>query len=257
MAGGTGGGWEAPPRWAWVVMVVGVVALLVLTPMAARRGGGAAADTSRTAAPATTSAAPTTPAEPEDGGGVQVAVLGGSYVAGDGTSTPWPELLATQQSWEVTAFAAEGGGFVAEVQPGTTIGTRVDAVVEAAPDVVVVVGGRDDIRQEPGVVQPAAREVVTRLREGLPDATVLVVGALWSGDPLGFLTTIDNALRGVATELRVPFADARGEAWLDGGDEPLTTPDGAQLTEAGNRVVAERVGAALLAAGVPAGASAG
>ena len=257
MAGGLGTGWGAPPRWAWVVMVVGVVALLVLTPLAVRRGTVPAAEPGPVAGPGTTSAAPTSSAATStsaavEGTSVEVAVLGGSYVGTD-AATDWPQVLGTQNGWEVTSFAADGSGFVADEESVTAIGARVDRVVAAEPDVVVLVGGRDDVEQPPSVVQEAAQDVLTRLRAGLPEATVLVVGVLWAGEPVGFLTTIDNALRGVAARAGVPFADARGEGWLDGGDEPLTTPDGGQLTEAGEQVVAERVGSALITAGVPAG----
>jgi len=252
MVGGLGSGWGTPPRWAWVVMVVGVVALLVLTPLALRRGTVPASATDAGDLPRSTSPTGTTAAE-TGGAGLQVAVLGGSYVAAEGTGTAWPELLGTQEGWEVTSFAVDGSGFVVEAEPGSTLGARVDEVVAAEPDVVVVAGGRDDVRQAPSVVQPAALDVVTRLRSELPEATVLVVGVLWAGQPVGYLTTIDNALRGVAAEAGVPFADARGEAWLDAGDEALTTPDAGGLTAAGHQLVADRVGAALRAAGVPVG----
>ena len=268
MVGGLGSGWGTPPRWAWVVMVAGVVALLVLTPLAVRRGAvdPASADTGRPVAPTSSppsGASPSAGAEtagtsaertgtgPTAGDDVEVAVLGGSWVAAGDDEEGWPELLAEQTGWSVTSFAVEGGGFVEEAEAGTTLGARVDEVVAAAPDVVVVAGGRDDVAQPPGVVQPAARDVLDQLSTGLPDATVLVVGVLWAGEPAGYLTTIDNALRGVAGETGAAFADARGEGWLDAAGEPLTSADGGQLTSAGEEVLADRVGAALATAGVP------
>jgi lysophospholipase L1-like esterase len=117
---------------------------------------------------------------------------------------------------------------------------------------VVVEGGHDDYDQPPSVVQPAARDVLTRLRAGLPTAKLLVVGVLWPGRPAGYVTTINTALGGVAGEVGAPFADALGEGWLVVTGEPLTSPDGTHLTTAGHQLVAQRVGAALVAAGIPA-----
>ena len=184
VVGGLGSGWGTPPRWAWVVMVAGVVALLVLTPRALRRGtvdpasSGAGDPAAASSSSSPTGAGPIGTAGAETAGeDVQVAVLGGSLVAAPDGAEGWPVLLGEQTGWSVTAYAVEGGGLVEEAEPDTT-------------------------------------------------------------------------LRGVAGEAGVPFADARGEGWLDDAVLPLTTAYGTRLSDAGDRVVAERVGAALTAAGV-------
>jgi lysophospholipase L1-like esterase len=257
-----GTGWGTPPRWAWVVMVVGLVTLVVLTPIAMRRGTVPAGSVGFPAATPTTGAVPESPsATPTSGAPTgdrpTIAVLGDSFTADADPATgpagtEWPELLAQQYPWTVTAFAADGSGFVTEDAPGTAFLARAEQVIAAQPDVVVVAGGHDDVDQPPGVLVPAARQVLTRLRAGLPDARLLVVGVLWSGQPAGYVTADNNALRGLAAEVGAPFADAFGEGWLTAAGQPLVTPDGAHPTAAGQAVIAQHIGAALVAAGVPA-----
>lgn len=245
-------GLPTAPRWAWVTIVVGLIVLVVLTPIAVRRGAVPATGLAQSqGGPRATAASPAAAAR------VDIAALGGSFTAGSamdsGQQSEWPALLTAQQPWTVTPFAVSGAGFVHEDVPGTAIGSQVDRVIAAAPDVVVVAGGHDDARESPAAVQAAARDVLTRLHTGLPDAKLVVIGVLWPGQPAGFVTTINNRLRDLAGEVGATFVDALSEGWLNGSDPPLIGIDGVHPTDEGQAALAEHIGNALLAAGVPGG----
>lgn len=151
-------------------------------------------------------------AEPRDGLPPRLAFLGDSLTYGIGA--PPGEGYAWQTAdllgWPVVAVdGVPGSGYVA-TGLGDPMPARVGDVVAAAPDVVVVVGGNNDVFRghDADAVGRAARELLDGLVTGLPDAEVVVVGPFPNlvDDP-GARAEVRDAVRRAAEET--------GVVWLD------------------------------------------
>jgi lysophospholipase L1-like esterase len=253
-------GLERPPAWAIAALVLGLIAIGIMTPLAMRRGVVpadviAAARASESAA-AVASAAARTAAAAAQAARVDIAALGDGYTAGSamdsGERSEWPALLGATHPWDVTRFAAGGTGFIAGRDTGTDFAARVPGIIAAKPDVVVVEGGHDDAGSPPAEVEAAARAVMTDLRAGLPDAKIVVLGVLWPDSAPGPVFAIDDSLQAVTAEIGGVFVDALRDGWFSGGNRRLIGSDGTNPTDEGHAALAQRIGDALSAAGVPA-----
>jgi len=132
---------------------------------------------SPTAAP---TAAPGVPA----GDGPIVAFYGDSYTLGTGASDPslrWSTQIAESRGWREVNPSVNGLGFVNN--RGTYgAGDLPDQIIAVQPDIVFVTMGLNDNFS----YARAATEIETqiaidlgRLREGLPDARIIVVEPFW------------------------------------------------------------------------------
>ncbi|WP_166509569.1 SGNH/GDSL hydrolase family protein [Blastococcus sp. TF02-8] len=258
-------GFERPPWWAVALMAVCTAFLAVALPIAIERGRVPPEEVaaSRTAAGSTgssESADPSAPATPsgaeEQDARLRVAALGDAYTGGSamdsGAGHRWYELLAAQHPWEVTPYAVGGTGFVTGAAQGQAFPDRVPEIVAARPDVVVVAGGHDDVAAPVDQVEAAVRRTLGDLRAGLPDARI-VVGVFWPGRAPGPAFAVDRALRAASGEVGAAFVDPLNDGWFDGANQSLIGRDGTYPTDEGHAALAQRIGDALVAAGVPAG----
>jgi lysophospholipase L1-like esterase len=139
-------------------------------------------------------AAYTATAPPEVTRGIVDAyIVGDSFVAGTGAMTSKEHLgeqLHSYLNWDVTVDAVGGSGFVnkgvppegkAEGEVDRSLPTRIDALVAAAPDVLIVAAGRNDIYISPRTVKPVIDTYFDQVRAALPDTKIIVVGA-WHWD---------------------------------------------------------------------------
>jgi lysophospholipase L1-like esterase len=164
--------------------------------------------------------------------------------SGRGYAWQTAELL----DWPVAVVdGVSGSGFLAPGR-GRPMPERVAAVVASDPDVVVVAGGTNDAFQgyDAAAIQAAATDVLTGLRAGLPDATIVVLGpftsALVSGVPDGAAV---DAVRAAATAADldfIPASDIVGDAL----DDPLAasrllSADGLHPNEDGYAVMADEL----------------
>ena len=256
--------WNEPPLWAWIVMVVGLVALAVMLPLGLNReapAGEAAASGPRstpssTATATPTTAAPATSAAPGPDAAARVVVIGDGYTSGtaQGGLGPdgWPALvedrLATDVDADVDVTADVGAGFVATGASGLTFGGLAGTADLAAADVVVVLGSRDD---GPGIsdqVAAAAEELLAGVGQQAPEAALVVVGPVWPEDPApaGARNNRD-VIREAAAAVGATFVDPIEDAWLV--DEPeLLGPDGVYPTDAGHAYLADRLEPAVRSA---------
>ena len=253
-------GLERPPAWAIVAILAGLVAIGVMTPIALRRGAVpadviAAAQASESAA-ASSSATARKASDAAEAARIDIAVLGDSYTAGSpmdsGEQSEWPALLTAAHPWDVTRYAVGGTGFVAGRDAGTDFAARVPDIVAAKPAVVLVEGGHDDSGSSPAEVAAAASTVLTDLRTGLPDAKIIVLGVLWPGSAPTKVFAIDGSLKAVTDDVGGVFVDALRQGWFDGANGRLIGSDGTNPTDEGHAALAQRIGDALIAAGVPA-----
>jgi lysophospholipase L1-like esterase len=166
------------------------------------------------------------------------AFLGDSYVtgyvgAGLGTDG-WPARISAAFGWRELMKAVAGTGFV---NPGWTsqpIGTQVSAVIRARPGIVVIAGGHNDDRYSPSAVATAADAVLKRLRSGLPDAVLVVIGPIWQdGSPPSSIRALDDHLRRTAAAIGALFIDPIRGGWFAGSAHRYIGPDGIHPTQAG------------------------
>ncbi|HET6915319.1 MAG TPA: SGNH/GDSL hydrolase family protein [Acidimicrobiales bacterium] len=241
-----GWGFERPPIWAIVVMVVGAVGLVVGGIYAAgrpRQDPVSQAQLRQMDAHASAVAVSEAAARPQI-----VAFLGDSYVAGTGassTATRFTTVLSKMEHWKEVNLGCGGSGYV---NPGPyckkPYPQRIDEVVKAAPTTVVVFGGRNDLPvATASEVQAAAESTFSQLHQALPQARILIVSPVWDDDPepAGF-PAIQQAVKTAASDTGVTYLDI-GEPLR--GHPGWVISDGAHPNDAGHKAIADAIAAAL------------
>jgi lysophospholipase L1-like esterase len=178
--------------------------------------------------------------------GWTAAFLGDSYTTGwNGAglgARGWPRIVAAAKGWRVVNLAVAGTGFV---NPGWTnqpVGTRVAAAIRANPDIVFVAAGHNDSRWSVSTTATAARSVIERLHNALPNAVIVVVAPIWQdGSPPARCLGLRDRLRTMATGVGATFIDPLAEGWFAGSAQRFIGPDGIHPTDAGHTHIAARV----------------
>ena len=201
---------------------------------------------------------PTTPPAADDS--VRASFLGGSLVGGLGASDPersFPVQTAKLMGWRAdvegqveTGYVSDGQGFPGAQPLAQPFWQRVDEVVAADPDVVVVQGGRADVEQHSlRDSKKGVRRTLTELRTELPDAELVVVGPFMpDGSTSQELEALRDAIRAEATRIGAAFVDPLGEGWItpDNADR-FYDATGRTLNDEGHRYLAERLADELAA----------
>lgn len=183
--------------------------------------------------------------------------IGDSYTAGAGSEQGgFVPIVARGRDWQSVNLGRGGTGFVtkpdqapAEAQAACgrdyceSYLEMIPAAVAAAPDVVVVSGGRNDTVADPAVAASAAELFFATLRTSLPEATIVVVSPLWDSDEppreLGLLAT---AVRRSALSVGADYLDI-GQP-LAGRPEYMSD-DGVHPDDAGYAAIATVISSAL------------
>lgn len=178
------------------------------------------------------------------------AFLGDSYTtgwAGAGTGRlGWPAIVSSEHGWRVVNRAVAGTGFVNPGWTGQPIRTRLAAVLKAEPGIVFVAGGHNDNRFGPGATGKAADAVLQRLRHGLPDAVIVVIGPIWgNGTPPASIRAIRRELRQGAAAVGAVFVDPIRDGWFAGAARRFILADGIHASNGGHRRIAGLVLEAL------------
>lgn len=194
---------------------------------------------------------------PTPGAATVALFLGDSYTAGAGASTTsrrWTSLLATKRGWLEANYARGGTGYL---KTATTNGcgltycptfTEMAAeAVAAAPDLVVVAGGRNDltlVTTDPTAVHRAVLDTFALLRAGLPSARIYAVTPMWDATtPPAVLQTLRSWVLEAAAAQGVTVVDG-AETWLVGHPEWITA-DNVHPDDAGYAVLAQRIDAGV------------
>lgn len=154
------------------------------------------------------------PGPSEDPAAPRIAFLGDSLTVGVGAPSErgYAWLTAAELDWPVAVVdGVSGSGYVAP-GAGRPMPDRVERVIAAGPDVVVVVGGTNDAGQgyPPQEVGTAAVDLLDDLRDGLPDATVVVVGPFpTSAEAMLGDHPVADAVRSAADAAGAHYIDAR------------------------------------------------
>jgi len=171
-----------------------------------------------------------------------VAFVGDSYTHGEGSTSRllrWSSLVADDRGWVEANLGVGGSGYV----NGDAYVNRLDALVLAHPDTVIVSGGRNDIWHDPETVGAAASDLIAAVRERATSAEILILNPWWDDD------VAPDTLLAVADQIRAAAARA-GVTYLETGQPLLGNPatvieDGVHPSDARHRAIADAVLAAL------------
>jgi lysophospholipase L1-like esterase len=211
------------PRWAWVAMIAGVVAIAVMLPVALTRGQVPVSESAsdRTSAPGSASAGTSSAAETTAADGPPViAVYGDSYSAGsdEGGNGPagWPARLADRLDVEVRLHAVQGARYVGGSGGGTFL-EQVQGAPEPDADVVVIFGSRNDTGAPSEEITAQAAATYDAVRSASPDADLVVIGPAWSDEAVPADTFLArDAVLAAAEAAGLPFVDPLEEGWFFG-----------------------------------------
>jgi lysophospholipase L1-like esterase len=183
-----------------------------------------------------------------------VPFIGDSYTQGaGGEGVRWTDLVGEVLGWDSANVGLGGTGYVAT--SGLTgcgreyCGTYLEASREivGSPRVIVVSGGRNDLGQDPAVVEAAASQLFADLQTRFPEAQIIVFAPLFDDDTAPqSLARITGAIRSAATANGVTFLDT-GQIFAERPD--LISDDGIHPNAAGYEALAAAA-APLLAAAV-------
>lgn len=178
-------------------------------------------------------------------------VLGDSYSAGVGASTPeggWPALVGANLGWDMEVLSAPGGGYSLPGTNGQSIVGMFEStdIATLQPNIVIIQSGYNDTSAQDEDVRAAIGRLQDDLRAQLPDTPVVVVGQFWPGEPTPSSTaraaTIQRAWSGYEGAL---VLDPIAEGW-----STFNTTDDRHPDDAGHALIAERIVAAIRSAGL-------
>jgi lysophospholipase L1-like esterase len=231
------------PRWAWVAMIAGVIAIAVMLPIALGRGQVRVSESGTDAVAQSSDAASSgpSPTEATDDEPAVIAVYGDSYSAGsdEGGNGPagWPARLADRLDADVRLHAVQGAGYVVG-GGGETFLEQVQGSPEPEADVVVVFGSRNDTDAPAEEIAAQATATYSAVEAASPGADVVVIGPAWSDEavPPGTLLARD-AVATAAESAGLTFVDPLEDGWFFGRLE-LIGSDAIHPTDQGHEYLA-------------------
>ncbi|WP_314098541.1 SGNH/GDSL hydrolase family protein [Microbacterium foliorum] len=200
------------------------------------------------------SAGPVPDASPTPGDGPVVAFYGDSYTLGTGASDPalrWSSIISEQRGWQEFNPSVNGLGFVNH-RSDFDGNDLPELVIAQDPDIVFVTMGLNDnfsYDRRAELIRTTIADDLTRLRDGLPDARIIVVEPFWYTDerPESVQTIIgwvEDAADGIDADW-IPGASR----WLDGhyagAEDSWMAGDGLHPSDIGYGHMAEEMDAAL------------
>ena len=194
---------------------------------------------------------------PPEGDGPIVVFYGDSYTLGTGASSAdarWSTIISADRGWREVNPSVNGLGFINN-RSVFGDGDLPSIIIDAQPDVVIVTMGlndnfayerrpdeRDRIREQIGID-------LNRLRDGLPEARIVVVEPFWYTDerPESVQIIIDWVREG-AEAIGADYI-AGASRYIEGRPE-LMAADGLHPNDEGYAVIAERLDAEFAALGL-------
>jgi lysophospholipase L1-like esterase len=166
---------------------------------------------------------------------------GGSDMGGNGDQN-YTRIIAHDMGWDVVNNSAGGTGYVKDNANARAFeAQQLAAVVAARPDIVVVVGSRNDIDVSPQEITDAAAHLYRSIHDQIPGAKLLVVGPIWPGDAPPAMNGVRTAVLSAAEQENASVVDPIADRWLNDGTPGLIGSDGVHPDDAGHRYIAERM----------------
>lgn len=171
-----------------------------------------------------------------------VAVIGDSFTSVDRYSKAWPAIIGESRGLPIQNVAIGGKGY-----GNGGFGKIVDSVT-GEPDLIIVAGSRNDVHR-PDLVRAAADDVFRRLHANHPKARLVVIGPIWDSTvPAPRIVEANSELAAAAEAAGADYIDALSANWL--GDPTLIAADLVHPNDAGARVLASNIDAALSKLGI-------
>lgn len=200
----------------------------------------------------------------------RVLVIGDSYAAGTGSSSPdrgVVGLMAESTGWTVSNQARGGTGYDARFASGgqeacgraacpafgQMLGRTAEYIEESGvisdPDMVLVIGGRNDVGRDPGAVSAAIDRFYLDVRQAFPRTRILAVG------PLGDDGPVPARLKAVRADVKQAVEAVDG-LYVDigqplNGKPELVAKDGVHPNDQGHAAIWGALRTGLRDAGVP------
>ena len=205
-------------------------------------------------------AGPSAPAA--NGDAPVVAFYGDSYTRGTGASSPekrWSTIVSAERGWQEINRCENGLGFVnRRASMGAGLNDIPALIVADDPDIVFVTMGLNDNFSYDNAaddIRAAIDSDLRRLRDGLPEARIIVVEPFWYTDDRPASVDIIAGWVEAAAE-RIDADHIEGAShWLDGhyadSADSWMASDGLHPNDTGYAVMAERMDAALRALDPP------
>ncbi|WP_285136510.1 SGNH/GDSL hydrolase family protein [Microbacterium sp. lyk4-40-TSB-66] len=201
-------------------------------------------------------AAPSAPALDADA--PVVSFYGDSYTRGTGASSPekrWSTIVSAERGWREINRSENGLGFVnRRSSMGAGLNDIPALVIDDDPDIVFVTMGLNDnfsYDRAADDIRAAIDSDLRRLRDGLPDARIIVVEPFWyTDDRPASVDVIAGWVETAADRIGADHIDGASH-WLDGhystSADSWMASDGLHPNDTGYAYMAERMDAALRA----------
>jgi lysophospholipase L1-like esterase len=208
--------------------------------------------------PAPTAAATSAPAPAPSPGATTaptqapVAVfLGDSYTQGFGAvplERRWSSLVARDAGWTEVNQGLGGTGYVTTsnifacgLDYCPTYVERVQEVIAADPDIVLISGGQNDrwlLPTDPDRVREAVDTTFEGIRNGLPNARIIAVGPSTAEPATEQIEALDEWVQAAAARVDADYVSLLDPVVIQPN---MIALDGVHVTDAGYRAIADRV----------------
>jgi len=183
-----------------------------------------------------------------------VAFYGDSYTLGTGASDPserWSTRIAESRGWREFNPSVNGLGFINN-RSTFGAGDLPSMIIEQAPDIVMVTMGLNDnfsYRFAADEIEAQIAIDLRRLRDGLPDARIIVVEPFWyTAQQPESLGIISGWVRDAARSIGADYIEGASN-WIAGREGEMAA-DGLHPNDEGYALMTERMDAALEALGL-------
>ncbi len=178
-----------------------------------------------------------------------IAFYGDSYTLGTGATSPsvrWSSRIAESRGWREFNPSVNGLGFI----NNRTLfgdGDLPAMIIEQQPDLIMVTMGLNDNFSYPFAADAIEAQITTdlrRLREGVPDARIIVVEPFWytALQPESF-GIIADWVRDAAAGIGADYIDG-ASTWIAGRDGEMAS-DGLHPNDEGYDLMTRRMDEAL------------
>ncbi|MER6576325.1 SGNH/GDSL hydrolase family protein [Nonomuraea sp. NPDC001023] len=186
---------------------------------------------------------------------MSLAIYGDSYTVGRGTSDPtrrWSSLVCSRRGWQEFNEGINGLGLVRKREDRDGHSAGVERIIAAGADVVLVSLGTNDTVMFNEHAEAIAHNMVVDLadlRDGLPEARILVMEPFWAYTELPYKVVAIRAwLAKAAADIGLDYVD--GVSNYFAGRPEFLDPDGLHANDAGHLLIAQFIDGMLTQRGL-------